>query len=347
MLPIIIYPHMAFDLSNGGMTVQYYLASILDSKGLDVKMCNVHDNNTHNSIFNKFITVNDALNTNSIVIYCEGVIGNPLQSNYVIRWMLSKLGQNVPFDYHLSWNPNELIYFFNNEIELIHYGNFKQLSVLFVNPIFTDLHKNRRNMCFTIRKNNTNPQIIHTPDSFEITRDHTQNDYYEIFNNHEMFISYDSLSFLSFIAPLCGCISIIYPIQGVSKRDYFKKTPFYQYMLDKNIDVMYGIAYGNSKDEIKYSQDTMHLVKDQLNDFNNWSLKFVHSFTNDLQHWESNTNTKVNYIDYITEKIDIDFYRSYYKDLSHMTDNELVTHYNNFGKKEGRFISSNDLVCNK
>lgn len=344
MLHIIIYPHDNFDLSDGGITVQYYIASILDSHGIDVKICNVYDNNRSNVIFNKFVTLEEAKNTQNIVIYCEGVIGNPLNAKYVIRWMLSKLGLNVPFYYYVSWNSNELLYFFNSEIDLINYNNFKQLTILYINPIFKDLKKTRESSCFTTRKPIIkNPIILHSPDSFEITRNHTQNDYFEIFNKYTTFISYDPLSFLSTIAALCGCISIIYPIPGVSKRDYFKTTFFHTYMVEKNIDSIYGIAYGNSDEEIRYSQETMHLLKDQIIDIQQWYLKYFHSFINDLQNWESNKNTLSNYIDYTMIDVDLEFYRYYNKDLSHMTDTELILHYNCNGKNEGRIISRKQL----
>ena len=65
-MSIIIYPHLKFNLSDGGTTVQYYLASILDSHNIDVKICNVHDNNAENVIFNKFITFEKARNTKNI-----------------------------------------------------------------------------------------------------------------------------------------------------------------------------------------------------------------------------------------------------------------------------------------
>ena len=162
-------------------------------------------------------------------------------------------------------------------------------------------------------------------------------------NNHKIFISYDPLSFLTIIAALCGCISIICPIPNISKKDYFKKTPFYEYMVEKNIDSLYGIAYGNSDEEIKYAHDTLHLLKDLIYDFQKWSLKYVYSFINNLINWELNTNTLLNYIDFLKLDIDLRFYRSYYKDLRHMTNHELIEHYNKYGKKEGRLISKKQL----
>jgi len=289
---IIIYLHMPFDLSNGGVTVQYYLAFILDSFGINIKICNIYDNNKVNSIFNKFITNTEfTKNCNiekTIVIYSEGIIGNPLYAKYIVRWMLSKLGQNMPINSYLSWNPNELIYFFNTENELIDKDiDYKQLAVFYINPIFKNFNRERKNTCFTKRKQIINYVTnLHSSESFEVTRKHTQNDYLEIFNNYEKFFSYDPISFLTIIAALCGCISIVSPIPNISKKDYFKMTALYEYMVDKNIESIYGIAYGNSQNELDYSKNTLHLVNEQIDDIQNWFIKtYISKFIADLNNW--------------------------------------------------------------
>jgi hypothetical protein len=355
---IIIYAHRTFFLSDGGIVVQYYLASILDSMGINVKICNIHDNNANNELFNKFITVDEISNSvdfeNTIVIYCEGVIGNPLKAKYVVRWMLSKLGQNVPVDFADTWDNNELVYFFNSEIDIIDNSyDAKYLSLFYINPIFKNNNLDRSGVCFTTRKQIYDYVAIHEQDSFEITRFHTQNDYLNIFNKYERFISYDPLTFLSIIAIKCGCISIVFPIQGVSKKDYFKMTSIYNYMVEKNIDSIYGIAYGNSEDEINYAKTTLHLFEEQIIDINNWFIeKYVNNFVNDMINWNSCDNTLFNYKNYFVQllmkkdlyrEFDIDFYRTYNSDLTHTSILSLVNHYNKWGKNEGRVASQKQL----
>ena len=404
---IVIYLHMPFDLKNGGVTVQYYLASILNSYGINVKICNIYDNNKYNDIYNNFITIEEFKSEkyadNTIVIYSEGVVGNPLYAKFVIRWMLSKLGQNVPIYHYQSWDPNELIYFFNTENELIDKSiDYKQLSLFYIAPFLKNLNRERKGDCFTKRKQIIqNPQIIHSQNAFEVTRNHTQENYLEIFNTYEKFISYDPISFLTIIAAMCGCISVVSPITHLSKKDYFKMTALYNYMVEKNIDSIYGIAYGNTPNELEYSKNTLPLVSDQINDIKKWFIEtYVTKFIQDINNWQSNKNTLLNYINsinlpanfignfdsnyyrkkyndlryfsdsellehYINQgkrqgrlcsettpinpvsimhkptksAIDLRFYRSYYKDLQHMTNFELIQHYNNFGMKEGRFIN--------
>ena len=295
---IIIYLHQPFNLRDGGATVQYYLAQVLSKLGRNVKIMNTLDNNATNSIYNEFINKNDIIDyENTVIIYCEGIMGNPLKGKYIVRWMLSKLGQNVPYSISDSWSSNELVYFFNSEQEIIdNHKDIKCLSLLFINPNIKNYHlKKRSGSCFTLRKSkqfHKNINYIHSPDSMEIDNSHTQDDYVDIFNNHEQFISYDFITFLNTIAALCGCISIVYPLEGVSKKDYYKKTYFDKYMVEKNIDSIYGIAYGNSESEIKHAKNTLHLVKEQIDDIVKWYIKTqVHTFLNDIDNWSNNTNT--------------------------------------------------------
>jgi hypothetical protein len=107
---------------------------------------------------------------------------------------------------------------------------------------------------------------------YEITRCQDQGDYIDIFNKHEYFMTYDPYTFLTTIAILCGCISIIYPIDEVSKIEYFKMTPYYEYMVEKNCFEIYGLAYGMTDEEINYAKKTLHLAKEQMIDIQNWFI---------------------------------------------------------------------------
>ena len=355
---ILIYPHMPFNISDGGTTVQYYLAYVLSNLGINVTIFNQRDNNAANFIFNNFVTDINSINfDDTIVIYCEGIVGNPLNAKYVVRWMLSKLGQNVPYSYYDTWNQNELVYFFNNEIDMVNKNiDFKLLSLFYVHSEIEN--KNcieRQGLCYTIRKkhhfkndcdinseNNKINESINLP-IFEITRGHTQPECMDIFNNHEYFISYDPLTFLSIIAILCGCVSIVYPIQGVSKIDYFKMTPFYQYMVEKNCFELYGLAYGTSDEEIAYSKNTLHLAKQQMIDVQNWLIdKYVKQFIVDMSNWDKNRNTLKYYKNSMCENIDIldvEFYRSVHDDLNNMSNESAKNHYYSYGVNEKRLLS--------
>jgi len=132
---------------------------------------------------------------------------------------------------------------------------------------------------------------IHPDDSFEIKRNHTQINYIEYFNKYKYFISYDPLTFLSIISILCGCISIVYPIENISKLNWYKKTAVYEYIKSNNITQLYGIAYGNSQDELEYATNTIHLVKKQWDDILNFNLQTIEKFRNDINNFEKMNNT--------------------------------------------------------
>jgi hypothetical protein len=296
---IIIYQHCNFNLNDGGITVQYYLAQLLDKYGIKVRIHQGKDNIVQNNLFNNYYNNDFDLN-DSIVIYCEGIIGNPLNAPFVVRWMLSELGKNVPYNYVDTWGKNELVYYFNSELKIqnnIHKLDdiYKFLTIIYINPDIKQINNNPRSeFCHTYRKSfyHKNINILHPKNSFEITRNHTQDDYITFFNNYKYFVSYDPASFLIIISILCGCISIVHPMENISKQDWFKTTSMYEYMRMNNIDMLYGIAYGNSESEINYATNTLSLVKEQWTEiFSYYKNKVTINFVNDIKNFNLMNNT--------------------------------------------------------
>ena len=300
---IIIYQHRNFTLNDGGITVQYYLAQLLDKYGIKVRIHKGKHNIVQNNLFNNYYNNDFDLN-DCIVIYCEGIVGNPLNAPYVVRWMLSELGKNVPYNYVDTWGKNELVYYFNSELKIQNNIDklddiYKFLTIMYVNPDIKQINYNSRlGFCHTYRKlfYHKNINILHPKNSFEITRYHTQNDYIEIFNKYKYFVCYDPLTFLCIIAPLCGCISIIYPLDGMSKKEWLQTTGLNEYLKYKNDYNIYGVAYGNSQDEINYANDSLHLVKNQWNDIKLYEINYITKFITDINQIELMQNTiKNNY----------------------------------------------------
>ena len=254
MKNIIIYTHMPeFSFKDGGTVVQYLLAKTLEEYEQNVRIYPSSNIRTNNSIFSKFYDNDFPIDDNCVVIYCEGTQGNPLNAKNVVRWMLSKLGQNVPYSWLNTWNSNELVYYFNFEEKLEKNPDmlnsiYKILNIIYIHPAANNHNFPRKGTCFTIRKSiqthGKTKQSIHPPRSFEITRKHTQLDCIKIFNNHKFFISYDSLTFLSVISALCGCVSIVVKVDGLSKQDWINTTAAAEYLRETGETTLYGIAYG-------------------------------------------------------------------------------------------------------
>ena len=301
MKNIIIYTHMPeFSFKDGGTVVQYLLGKVLKEYGQNVKIYPSSGKITKNSIFSDFYNNNFPIDDNCVVVYCEGTQGNPLNAKNVVRWMLSKLGQNVPYDWVNTWGKNELVYYFCSEEKIKNnldkHGNlFKILNIIFVHPYAVNYNLNtRKGTCFTIRKalqiHGKIPRVVHPPSALEITRLHTQLDCIKIFNQHKYFISYDSLTFLSVIAALCGCISIVVKVNGLSKKDWLDTNAASDYLRITGEHMLYGVAYG--ADDIDNAINTLHMAKHQWDRIVQFSKeRYIQSFINDINNWNNNINT--------------------------------------------------------
>jgi len=298
---IIFYPNVPLDMKTGGSVIQYYFSNILDKIGIQTRMVrNINSQiSNKNTMFNVNYYNNDFDLNDCVVIYIDTQLGNPLNAPHIVRWVLLELHPILSYFYALSWNKNDLVYYFNSEIKFNEHPDrintiYKLLYTLYINPLFKNLElTNRSGYCYTIRKNHAK-KYIHPNDAFEITREHTQDDYQIIFNNYKFFISYDQISFLTIISTLCGCISIVCPIDGITKRQWLAKTSLEKYLIHKKIDNLYGIAYGNSPEELLYAEQTIHLVKDQWIDIKEYEKSIILDFIDDINNFDNNQNTVKN-----------------------------------------------------
>jgi hypothetical protein len=297
----ILFHSYDFDIKIGGITVGYELCKILDSMGVNIRVC--AQNYIDNSIFSKYYDNNDNFKMDeTLVMYGETIWGNPLNAKYVARWILAPIGTCSNIENCKTWSKNDLVYYFNSEKkfdlnpELI--GDiYKTLTCIYISPLIKNNHNNKRSgHCHTFRKNHMRKKFVrlHPNKSFEITRQHTQEDYVNIFNEKEIFISYDPLTFMSIIAAMCGCISIVIKVQDCSSQlEWLQTTAVRQYVNEKKIERLYGIAYGI--DEIGWARDTIHLVEDQWVQIKEFlKEKTIIPFLEDLKNIETLKNTVEN-----------------------------------------------------
>lgn len=297
---ILIYTSIDFSFKGGGIVVQYELASILSCLGLNVRIC--APNHIQNSIFSKYYK-NDLDLDKTIVIYGETIQGNPMNAKYVVRWILAEIGVVAPLEITNTWGKNDLVYYFNSEKKITDSPEkigsiYKLLSTLYLNPYIKQTNFNpRQGICYTIRKGNeihkNNLRLVHPKNAFEITRQHSQMDYINFFNQYEYFMSYDPLTFLIIMASLCGCIPVIYKVEGLSKQDWIHTTAASEYCKFKGIDNLYGIAYG--REDMEFAKNTIHLVREQWNDIIEFCrTQTVKPFIDDIQNYEQMINTVEN-----------------------------------------------------
>jgi hypothetical protein len=298
MKNILIYTPYEFSFKCGGIVVQYELCKIISNMGINIQISS--PNKIKNSIFNNYTLDNEFDLENTIVIYGETIEGNPLNAKYIVRWILAPLGMCCQKDISNTWEKNDLVYYFNseprfdNEPEKI--GTiYKLLSSLYLNPYIKQTNFGERNgVCYTIRKAFIIHKkifiMVHPPNSFEIKPEHSQMQCIEYFNKYEWFLSYDSLTFLIVIAALCGCIPVIYKVDGMNKQQWIETTVACKYLKSKGLDNLYGIAYG--REDMEYAKSTLHLVKEQWDDIINYcEEKTVLPFIEDLKNFENMQNT--------------------------------------------------------
>ena len=89
-----------------------------------------------------------------------------------------------------------------------------------------------------------------------------------------MSISYDTQTSYSKIAAICGCISIVVPEEGKSRRDYISTN-----------EKCYGVAYGYSKEEINFSLETQEKALQFYKDLNEKSMNQIKSFVKKCEEY--------------------------------------------------------------
>ena len=304
---ILIVPvcNCSFTQAIGGITCSFEVAKMLnlfcnDVRILDLKQISNHVyNNTF--VYDNYENNFDAMTTyeynydkeTTVVIYGEQVTGNPMNSKHVVRWILAPIGVNISFDIIKTWNPNDLVYYFNSEYKFFETSNvnkyktvYKLLSSIHVNPNLINLNFPRSGFCHAFRKCHIHKSInyIHPDDSYQIMDFGVEQDtLIEIFNTYKFFISYDPLTFLNVMAASCGCISIVYKVEGKSKEEWLQSTTLVDYFKATREKELYGVAYG--VEEIEYAINTMHLVKEQWNNIHDYCIAHtVVPFINDMEN---------------------------------------------------------------
>lgn len=301
---ILIYPHLSFSIFDGGMIALYQLARLLHEAGMNAKIDSykgMHENNIYNEYLHK--NQRSEFLKNGVVVYCEAETGNPLQAKKVVRWMLSAPGRNVPL-YANKWGKNDLVYYFNPEPSYYCLPNiFKLLTVFNIPAHYKDLKLKRYGTCYTIRKSKHQSYKDAFPPSktsnIKIEPDwqiidpminhhlRDKNRYVDIFNRFKLFVSYDTMTFTSIIAALCGCVSVVNPCETMDKEQWWKKTCYWQYLKKKGLSDLHGIAYGMN--DVQRAIDTIHLANAQINDMATFSnSEMINSFINDINKFVEN-----------------------------------------------------------
>jgi hypothetical protein len=253
-LQIIMYSPM-FDINCGGIVAMHNFVKLingLNNANIYGKLF-IFNNTKYKNIFcNDFANIYD-VNDNTIVIYPEIVSGNPLNAKKCMRWILLDLGIEMPLNHYEKWGKKDLVYFWETKETTNKY--FKPLSCHWLNNIFYNKglkFEERYKTCYLFKKSrliHKNIKYSHKSDSIFLDNIISLKEKSDIFNECKYFYCYDPNTMYVIYAALCGCIPILYPLEGVSKEDFMKNRIYN--CNNELIDI--GFAYGNNDLEINNS----------------------------------------------------------------------------------------------
>ena len=196
--------------------------------------------------------------SNDIVIYPEGVKGNPLDADNVVRWFLHKpeFSSNQIF-----YGVGELYFDYKSFVDggaCFYKSKLSQLK-LFVTHFPVEIYNlegaldftQRQDVAYCVRKGQIVDQI-HSKDAICIDG-LSHHEIAKIFKRSKLFISYDLYTGYGWLAALCGCPVVVVPQQGVTAEQWY---------YNKNDRL--GLAYGF--EDISFSIKTISKVKKKLED---------------------------------------------------------------------------------
>lgn len=205
------------------------------------------------------------IDKNCIVIYPEVIEGNPYKAKNVVRWFLHKPGY---FTGRVVYGQNELYFFyksaFNDPLINPNSDNCLTVKMLRSDIFYQTNFGDRSGSCYALRKGK-NKKIEHKLENSILIDNLSQVEIAKVFNKCETFISYDTQSFYSTLAVLCGCRSVVIPDNGVGIEEWLSDP-----------SERFGIAYGfENMDE---AEKTRHLLLKKLSASEEYSLQSVRNF---------------------------------------------------------------------
>lgn len=256
-------PH--WEPNSGGLIALFKLAHNLTALGEKTYLISPNKNNE----WLGELAGPEIIDDNTFVIYPEIICGNPFNAKNVVRWILNTPGA-VGGDG--IYADTDMVYKYANyfgapdESKVI--GELRAFDLQL--NFWMNFNRPRNGEAYLVRKGHYKSQDKHQPGSQRIDGYDNYN-MREVFNNKEIFISYDSECFTSVLAALCGCTSVVIPKDGISGADWKNKFPYFKF----------GVAYGLG--DIQWAVDTKHLVKEHLASLEVESLELTKQFIRDCK----------------------------------------------------------------
>jgi hypothetical protein len=189
---------------------------------------------------------------NAVIVYPEVVVGNPLQAQKVVRWLLHKPGFNNGGK--IDFGVEDLFFYYDKAFDDSRFNVYPD-NHLYIVTQRSDVYKvtnlsKREGTCYLLRKGSKR-KIVHELNGSILVDGLSHEDTAQVFNEAEYCISYDTYTMYNVYAAMCGCIPIVIPEEGITKEQWQPVE-----------EGRYGMAYGF--DDIEYAKQTRPLLLNYL-----------------------------------------------------------------------------------
>ena len=269
--------------NSGGIRAIYNVAKSINqlhNNRFNAKLYDIHDKTYTNPIFNEIIYTHE-LHDNCIAVYPEVIRGNPLNCNYVIRWILLALGIETPHSIKEYWGPKDLVYHWEPP-----HPTDKILKRHIINEDFKKLNnKPRTQNCYLIKKgrlienNNLSrhpKNCVHLDSFTECVNTFKNEVMINIFNKSKVLYCYDLKTMWIVYAIFCGCAVVLIPppVEHTTEEEYFNQSLFnYNGVIHRD-----GVSWGDHPRDIDKAIETV----DQEALFLRYMFKQEYKYINNL-----------------------------------------------------------------
>jgi hypothetical protein len=273
----------------GGSMVCHSLANDLASLGENSYILSDSTNSNYVNGVIPWGSQIDCDKENTIVIYSAGAdhVFHPDSYKNIssipnsVRWLLG--------DQQYTYNESDKFYKYCDHF--IAYPSQKVDGQFLSYDVDFDIFKNhrvpRKGTCF-FSKGHTISTQYHPKDSIDLSQmynmlpEDRMRFLSDVFNTVETFYLYTHRSFIAMLAALCGCNVVVFPYtwEGVEiplsqfdKESWKKSLPTFKY----------GVSCG--VDDIEWSAQTNHLLKQHIVETKNTGLKNIKQFVDNCYEW--------------------------------------------------------------
>lgn len=206
------------------------------------------------------------IDQDTVVIYPDIIWGNPLKASKVVRWLL--YFNRFPGDKY-AYGDKDLFFCYReifNDYDLNPSGRSLFLQNFDFNLYKQTNFEERSGCCYIIRKGKNRSDL---PKQFAgpVIDSWSERKKVQAFNKYKYCYCYDTQTFYTVVAAVCGCIPIVILEPGKSKVDYLGEG-----------EIALGVAYGNTQQEIAFAVETKDACIQQLQNFEQRNKKAVCAF---------------------------------------------------------------------